>query len=187
MLICFLHRSILMIMHKVSLEISNSETSHNLKGWPFYTWKDWCFSFSSQSPSLLQDRMGETDIRKICFQVGGFCSTGDEKVKVNVSKQTLYLKNSCWGWTFFLQIVPGSLRRLNDAKMRDGNLVETLHWAQLLDFTWRGLQQFSHTFTFILSFGSSHKKCYLNKAVKYVGSIHKVFCHPLMHDKRNVQ
>ena len=145
------------------------------------------FSFSSRSPNLLQDRMGEIDIRKICFQVGGFCSTGDEKVKVNVSKQILYLRNSCWGWTFFIQIVPGSLRRLNDAKMRDGNLVETLHWAQLLNFTWRGLQQFSPSFTFILSFGSSHKKCYLNKAVKYVGSIHNFFCHLLMHDKRNVQ
>ena len=86
MLICFLHRSILMIMHKVSLEISNSETSHNLKGWPFYTWKDWCFSFSSQSPSLLQDRMGETDIRK-------FCSKASESFKVLKDLHYMKLKS----------------------------------------------------------------------------------------------
>ena len=86
MLICFLHRSILMIMHKVSLEISNSETSHNLKGWPFYTWKDWCFSFSSQSPSLLQDRMGETDIRK-------FCSKASESFKVLKDLHYIKLKS----------------------------------------------------------------------------------------------
>ena len=86
MLICFLHRSILMIMHKVSLEISNSETSHNLKGWPFYTWKDWCFSFSSQSPSLLQDRMGETDIRK-------FCSKASESFKVLKDLHNIKLKS----------------------------------------------------------------------------------------------
>ena len=37
--VCFLHRSILMIMHKVSLEISNSEISHNLKGWSLSTFE----------------------------------------------------------------------------------------------------------------------------------------------------
>ena len=39
MLVCFLQRSILMIMHKVSLEISNSEISHNLKGWSLSTFE----------------------------------------------------------------------------------------------------------------------------------------------------
>ena len=87
--VCFLHRSILMIMHKVSLEISNSETSHNLKGWSLSTfdfWKDWCFSFSSKSPSLLQDRMGETDIRK-------FCSKASESFKVLKDLHYIKLKS----------------------------------------------------------------------------------------------
>ena len=49
-------------------------------------WKDWCFSFSSQSPSLLQDRMGETDIRK-------FCSKASESFKVLKDLHYIKLKS----------------------------------------------------------------------------------------------